>query len=167
LDSRLFIAVLGLALLDSLNPMLFAGELYVLRGAHPERRAFAFIAGVFVVMVVGGVLLAGGLTQWVATYFSRLPDGVWLQAQVALGLGLVLFGLSYRTQAEVRAGWSVANQCKTWFSLGALVFDTLFGNSAYYRRLHTNQQFPIVYRKQWRGSVLSDWQVSYTSSGAV
>jgi cytochrome c biogenesis protein CcdA len=72
-------------------------------GAHPERRAFAFIAGVFVVMVVGGVLLAGGLTQWVATYFSRLPDGVWLQAQVALGLGLVLFGLSYRTQAEVRA----------------------------------------------------------------
>jgi hypothetical protein len=88
LDSRLFIAVLGLALLDSLNPMLFAGELYVLRGAHPERRAFAFIAGVFVVMVVGGVLLAGGLTQWVATYFSRLPDGVWLQAQVALGLPL-------------------------------------------------------------------------------
>jgi len=103
LDSRLFIAVLGLALLDSLNPMLFAGELYVLRGAYPERRAFAFIAGVFVVMVFGGVLLAAGLTQWVATYFSRLPDGVWLQAQVALGLGLVLFGLSYRTQAEVRA----------------------------------------------------------------
>lgn len=27
LDSRLLIAVLGLALLDSLNPMLFAGEL--------------------------------------------------------------------------------------------------------------------------------------------
>ena len=103
MDSRLFIAVLGLALLDSLNPMLFAGELYVLRGAYPERRAFAFIAGVFVVMVFGGVLLAAGLTQWVATYFSRLPDGVWLQAQVALGLGLVLFGLSYRTQAEVRA----------------------------------------------------------------
>ena len=103
MDSRLFIAVLGLALLDSLNPMLFAGELYVLRGAYPERRAFAFIAGVFVVMVFGGVLLAAGLTQWVETYFSRLPDGVWLQAQVALGLGLVLFGLSYRTQAEVRA----------------------------------------------------------------
>jgi hypothetical protein len=91
LDSRLFIAVLGLALLDSLNPMLFAGELYVLRGAHPERRAFAFIAGVFVVMVVGGLLLAGGLTRWVAAYFSRLPDEVWLLAQVALGLGLVVF----------------------------------------------------------------------------
>ena len=102
LDTRLFIAVLGLALLDSLNPMLFAGELYVLRGAHPERRAFAFIAGVFVVMVVGGLLLAGGLTRWVAAYFSRLPDEVWLLAQVALGLGLVLFGLSYRTHADVR-----------------------------------------------------------------
>jgi len=103
LDSRLFIAVLGLALLDSLNPMLFAGELYVLRGAHPERRAFAFIAGVFIVMVVGGLLLAGGLTRWVATYFSRLPNEVWLHAQVALGLGLVLFGLFYRTHADVRA----------------------------------------------------------------
>jgi hypothetical protein len=65
---------------------LFAGELYVLRGAHPERRAFAFIAGVFIVMVVGGLLLAGGLTRWVAAYFSRLPDEVWLLAQVALGL---------------------------------------------------------------------------------
>jgi len=80
LDTRLFIAVLGLALLDSLNPMLFADELYVLRGAHPERRAFAFIAGVFVMMVVGGLLLAGGLTRWVAAYFSRLPDEVWLLA---------------------------------------------------------------------------------------
>ena len=68
LDLRLFIAVLGLALLESLNPMLFAGELYILRGAHPERRAFAFIAGVFVVMVVGGLLLAGGLTDgWLPT----------------------------------------------------------------------------------------------------
>ena len=103
LDSRLLIAVLGLALLDSLNPMLFAGELYVLRGAQPERRAFAFIAGVLVVMVVGGLLLAGGLTRWLATYFSRLPDEVWLHAQLALGLGLVLFGLFYRTHADLRA----------------------------------------------------------------
>ena len=38
LDSRLFIAVLGLAHLDSLNPMLFAGELYVLRGAVDGER---------------------------------------------------------------------------------------------------------------------------------
>ena len=102
MDSRLFIAVLALALLDSLNPMLFAGELYVLRGAHPERRAFAFIAGVFVVMVVGGLLLAGGLTRWVASHFSRLPDEVWLHAQVALGLGLVVFGLFYRASADRR-----------------------------------------------------------------
>jgi hypothetical protein len=102
LDLRLFIAVLGLALLDSLNPMLFAGELVVLRGPHPERRAFAFIAGVFVVMVVGGLLLAGGLTRWVASHFSRLPDEVWLHAQVALGLGLVVFGLFYRASADRR-----------------------------------------------------------------
>ena len=77
MDSRFFIAVLGLALLDSLNTMLFAGELYVLRGAHPERHAFAFIAGVFVVMVVGGLLLAGGLTRWVATHHpltTSLPN---------------------------------------------------------------------------------------------
>jgi hypothetical protein len=38
LDSRLFIAVLDLALLDSLNPMLFAGELYFLRGAVDGER---------------------------------------------------------------------------------------------------------------------------------
>lgn len=102
MDSRHLIAVLGLALLDSLNPMLFAGELYVLRGAQPERRAFAFIAGVFVVMVVGGLLLAGGLARWVGTYFGRLPDEVWLRAEVALGLGLVGFGLVYRAAADGR-----------------------------------------------------------------
>jgi len=48
-------------------------------------------------------VLRGGLTRWMATYLSRLPDEVWLHAQVALGLGLVLFGLSCRTHAEVRA----------------------------------------------------------------
>jgi hypothetical protein len=53
----------------------------------------AFIAGVFVLMVVSGLLLAGGLTRWVTTAFSSLPHEVWLHAQVALGLGLVLFGL--------------------------------------------------------------------------
>lgn len=33
--------------------------------------------GVFVVMVVGGLLLAGSLMQSVATDFSRLPQEVW------------------------------------------------------------------------------------------
>ncbi len=121
MDSRLFIAVLGLAVLDSLNPMLFAGELYVLRGAQPERRALAFISGVFVVMVVGGLLLAGGLTRWVATYFSRLPGEVWLHAQVALGLGLLLFGLFYRTHADARAVRKPPSGLFSPFLFGALL----------------------------------------------
>jgi hypothetical protein len=100
LDSQLFIAVLGLALLDSPNPMLFAGELYVFRGGHPERRAFAFMAGVFVVMVVGGLHLACSLTRWVASHFSRLPDELWLHPEVVLALGLVVFGLFYRAPAD-------------------------------------------------------------------
>ena len=54
-------------------------------------------------MVVSGLLLAGGLTRWVATSFSRLPHEVWLYAQVALGLGLVLFGLFCRTHTDVQA----------------------------------------------------------------
>ena len=54
--------VLGIAVVDSLNPGTIAPALVLAVSARPVRRILEFAAGFFVVNVAGGVLIAAGLS---------------------------------------------------------------------------------------------------------
>jgi hypothetical protein len=57
----LAIAVVAIALPDSINPSLIAGELLVAGGRHPGLRALVFTIAAFVVTLAVGAAVALGL----------------------------------------------------------------------------------------------------------
>jgi protein-S-isoprenylcysteine O-methyltransferase Ste14 len=58
---KLAVAVVAIALADSVNPSLIGGELFVATGEHPRRQTTAFAAAALVVTFVFGFALAIGL----------------------------------------------------------------------------------------------------------
>jgi cytochrome c biogenesis protein CcdA len=58
---KLAVAVVVIALADSVNPSLIGGELFVATGEHPRRQATAFTAAALVVTFAVGFALALGL----------------------------------------------------------------------------------------------------------
>ncbi|HET6497719.1 MAG TPA: GAP family protein [Coriobacteriia bacterium] len=91
----MIVAFVGIALVDSLNPTLFAGEVLVLRGSRPERRALAYIAGVVTVNLIVGVVLAAGVMAFATAYLAQIGPAVWLVLQTGAGVALLVFGLVY------------------------------------------------------------------------
>lgn len=90
------------ALFYSLNPSLFLAQFYLIATPKPVPRLFSYIAGVLLVNFLGGLLLLSGFQVLVATFLQNLGGGVLYSVQLALGLGLLLFGL--RVKANPRTG---------------------------------------------------------------
>ena len=95
--------LVGIALLDSLNPTLFAGMLYILSAGRPRPRAIAFVAGVITMNFLGGLLLAAGLQGFVVTLLQSVSEPVWIVIEIAVGLVLVGFGVVYSTGVDKEA----------------------------------------------------------------
>ena len=55
---KLAVAVVAIALADSVNPSLIGGELFVATGEHPRRQTTAFTAAALIVTFVFGFALA-------------------------------------------------------------------------------------------------------------
>jgi cytochrome c biogenesis protein CcdA len=58
---KLAVAVVAIALADSINPSLIGGELFVATGEHPPRKTIVFTAAAWIVTFVFGLALALGL----------------------------------------------------------------------------------------------------------
>jgi hypothetical protein len=67
----LVIAVVAIALPDSINPSLIAGELVAAGGRHPGMRALAFTVSAFVVTLAVGIALALGLGDLIASIVPK------------------------------------------------------------------------------------------------
>jgi cytochrome c biogenesis protein CcdA len=91
----LLLTLIGIGLVDALNPSLFVAQFYLLATPRPAWRVLAFIAGVLVVMVGGGILILAGFRTVIADLLAAVPQNALLAAQLAVGAAALAFGLLY------------------------------------------------------------------------
>lgn len=96
MSATLLLSLIGIALLDSLNPSLFLAQFYLLTTPRPVPRLLAYIAGVLLVNFGGGVLVLGGLRTLVANLLSALSGDALNGLLLVLGLAILAFGLWLR-----------------------------------------------------------------------
>ncbi len=89
----LALAVVAIALPDSLNPSLIAAAAYLALGPHPFRRTLAFTIAAFVVTLVGATLVALGLGDLVVSLLPTLSRSLKWQLLAVLGVALAIGGV--------------------------------------------------------------------------
>jgi len=57
----LLAALVGIAVVDSLNPSLFMGQFFLLTQPRPVPRSLQYIAGILTVNGMGGLLILAGI----------------------------------------------------------------------------------------------------------
>lgn len=123
MSAALLAAVVGIALLDSLNPSLFVAQFYLLTTPQPVPRILSYIAGVVVANLAGGLLVLAGLRRFLGGVLGAVPAGVVHGVLLAVGLAILAFGLWYRAapapDAEVRTPRSLTPV--STFALGLVV----------------------------------------------
>jgi cytochrome c biogenesis protein CcdA len=92
----LALSLIGLALVDSLNPSLFAAQFYLLTTPRPAARVASYIAGVLVVMIAGGLLILGGMRSVVIAFLESISQSAMYGAGFAVGVALAAFGWWFR-----------------------------------------------------------------------
>ena len=85
--------VLGLALVDSLNPSVLAVTIYlVLTGRDVVRRVLVYVCAVFLFYLTAGLLLVTGLTAALRRWDDALASPAVYAAQAAAGAAMLLYG---------------------------------------------------------------------------
>ena len=84
----LAIAVVAIALPDSLNPSLIAADLFLVSEPNPRRRTLAFVLAVWVVTFAFGLALALGLGDLILSFVPK--PGAILKYELITGAGVVL-----------------------------------------------------------------------------
>lgn len=85
----LALAVVGIAVPDSLNPTLIIGALYLALADHPFRRTLAFTVAAFLVTLAGGLAVALGLGDLIRSLVPALHPTVKWTVLLVVGVGLV------------------------------------------------------------------------------
>jgi cytochrome c biogenesis protein CcdA len=85
----LALAVVGIALPDSLNPTLIVGALYLALTDHPFRRTLAFTIAAFLVTLAGGLAVALGLGDLVRSLLPKPSPTVKWTVLTVVGAALV------------------------------------------------------------------------------
>jgi cytochrome c biogenesis protein CcdA len=87
----LALAVVAIALPDSLNPSLIVAAVYLALAANPIRRTVAFTIAAFVVTLAGGLAIALGLGDLIVSLVPKLSRTVKYDVIIAVGI-LVMCG---------------------------------------------------------------------------
>lgn len=90
MSSELILTLIGIAILDSLNPMLFISQFYLFTTPKPLARILAYIAGIALTNFTGGVLILLGLGAVLADALQTQNDFTYI-IQLILGLLLIIF----------------------------------------------------------------------------
>lgn len=104
LTAPLLASIIGIAVLDSLNPSLFLAQFYLITTPRPTPRLLSYIAGILVVNFFGGLLILGGLRTLITDFFGGLSENHTLLLQLGIGLAILAFGLWYKAEAEATPG---------------------------------------------------------------
>ncbi len=100
----LVIAVVAIALPDSINPSLIAAELLVAGGRHPGARAVAFTLAAWVVTFVAGLALALGLGDLIVSILPKPGRTLKYSLIIAAGCVLALGGVVIWIRRKTLAG---------------------------------------------------------------
>jgi hypothetical protein len=87
------IPVLGLAVIDGINPSALVAALWLLSQPAAVPRVLAYVAGIALAYLALGIALMLGLKSALAAYGDALDHPVFLAMQLALGIGLLAYGI--------------------------------------------------------------------------
>lgn len=123
MTGALLAAVVGIALVDSLNPSLFVAQFYLLTTPQPVPRILAYIGGVLAANVGGGLLVLAGLRRVLAGALGAVSADVANAGLLVLGVALLAFGLWYRARPkpETEAKQPRSLRPVSAFALGVVV----------------------------------------------
>lgn len=85
--------LLGLALLDALNPFSIAAMAFLLSTDRPSTRGLAFILGTAVVYLGFGIMLLEGWTAFLQSLLPLLPSWIPALVEVLAGAGCLVGGI--------------------------------------------------------------------------
>jgi Sap, sulfolipid-1-addressing protein len=89
----LALAVVVIALSDSLNPSLIVAESYLALGAHAARRTLMFTVAAFAVTLAGGLAIALGLGDLILSLLPKLSRSVKWHVVTVVGILLMVGGV--------------------------------------------------------------------------
>jgi cytochrome c biogenesis protein CcdA len=95
-------ALIGLALLDALNPFSIAAQAFLLSTDRPVARGLAFVLGTFAIYLLCGVALLEG---WIVVLQSLLPSlPPWVPGGLEVGAGAAALAAGVYTWRQVAQG---------------------------------------------------------------
>lgn len=92
----LLLSLIGIGLVDSLNPSLFVAQFYLLTTPRPAVRIISYITGILTVNFLAGVLILSGVRTLLADVLTAMNLNVLYGVQLAIGLAILVFGLWMR-----------------------------------------------------------------------
>ncbi|HRE47386.1 MAG TPA: GAP family protein [Aggregatilineales bacterium] len=96
----LLLSIVGIGLLDSINPSLFIAQLYLLTTRRPVPRVLSYIAGGVLAYFVGGILILIGARTVIVGWLSQASPTLLYGLQLAVGLVILGVGLWLKPQAQ-------------------------------------------------------------------
>jgi hypothetical protein len=95
-------ALIGLALLDALNPFSIAAQAFMLSTDRPVARGLAFVFGTFAVYLLSGVVLLEG---WLVLFHNLLPAlPPWVPGSLEIGAGIAALAAGIYTWRQAAQG---------------------------------------------------------------
>ncbi len=96
MSAGLILTLIGIGILDSLNPSLFFAQFYLFLTPRPMLRILSYIAGVLTVNAIGGWLILNNARTVIASLFASINPDVLTLLQIIIGVALLLFGVLYQ-----------------------------------------------------------------------
>lgn len=93
MTGTLLLSIVGIGLLDSINPSLFIAQLYLLTTVRPVPRVLSYIAGGVLAYFIGGLLILTGARTIIADWLAQASVTLLYGLQLAAGLLILGFGL--------------------------------------------------------------------------
>jgi cytochrome c biogenesis protein CcdA len=121
---RLIGVVISIGLADSLNPTTIAPALYLSTGEHPRERVFQFTAGVFLVYLAGGAIIALGPGQLLLSLVPHPGRHLRYLLELLAGVAMLTgaaFLWGYRSRLSQRDVPYVNPRAKSSAILGATI----------------------------------------------
>ncbi len=101
MTGTLLLSIVGIGLVDSINPSLFIAQLYLLTTVRPVPRVLSYIAGGVLAYFIGGVLILTGARAVISDGLAQASPTLLYGLQLALGLLFLGFGLWLKTDAPL------------------------------------------------------------------